>query len=212
MVRVLELFACEGGATMGLLATPGVTHVTSMELDPEHHAKHQARFRGSRRVRSVCADVTELSIPDLRRGQFDIIWASPPCQRRTVAGHFRSHSQRTSYVNMLPFVRDIARKLGVPYVMENTPRTNVVSGWDGRNRGHSHEDATEYVMRHGVLFTPVGHMGGIWGNKADVIGALGVPSRYANPATWSMQGLVESIPSEYARAVMTVTLECRGGD
>ena len=60
---------------------------------------------------------------------FDLVWASPPCQA------FTAYKRRSDHVaprpNLIPATRDLLRREGVPYIIENVPGA----------REHLHEPA-----------------------------------------------------------------------
>jgi DNA (cytosine-5)-methyltransferase 1 len=66
----------------------------------------------------VCADAMGRDVrPIIERGDFDFIWASPPCQAYTNAQRLRANS----HPDLVAPVRDILRSAGRPYCIENVP-------------------------------------------------------------------------------------------
>jgi DNA (cytosine-5)-methyltransferase 1 len=55
----------------------------------------------------------------VRLEDFDLIWASPPCQSFTA--YRRRHNHVGAYPNLIPQTRGMLRRSGVPWVIENVP-------------------------------------------------------------------------------------------
>jgi DNA (cytosine-5)-methyltransferase 1 len=113
MPRALDLFCCAGGATRGLQLAG--YHVTGVDIRPQpryvgnvfHQDDAMAWLRGERESLA----------------SFDLVWASPPCQRYsrlTPVGYHADHP------DLLPVVRDILRAQSVPYVVENVEGTQTL--------------------------------------------------------------------------------------
>ena len=58
--------------------------------------------------------------PPVRLEDFDLIWASPPCQRYTMVFRGREKLQER-YPDLLPPTRALLEGSGVPYIIENVP-------------------------------------------------------------------------------------------
>jgi DNA (cytosine-5)-methyltransferase 1 len=102
-VRALDLFCCAGGASAGLVAAG--YEVVGVDLEPQ--PDYPFPF--------VQADATDFTLTELRT--YDLIWASPPCQA------FTAYKRRPDHVaprpNLIPIVRMMLQRSGVPYVIEN---------------------------------------------------------------------------------------------
>lgn len=104
-MKALDLFCCAGGASEGLALAGFDVQGVDREDQPEYrHCFTQA-------------DVLSL-VPSFLR-QFDLVWASPPCQG------FTAYKRRPGHVapmaNLIPQTRDLLRAAGVPYIIENVP-------------------------------------------------------------------------------------------
>jgi DNA (cytosine-5)-methyltransferase 1 len=105
MPLALDLFCGAGGATRGL-------QMAGFEVVGIDH-KCQPRYCGDHFIQ---ADALR---PPVRLEDFDLIWASPPCQAFTAykrrPGHVAAHP------NLIPQTRAILLASGAPYVIENIP-------------------------------------------------------------------------------------------
>lgn len=107
-MKALDLFCGAGGATRGLQQAG--FHVTGVDLHP------QPNYCGDRFIQgdALAIDALELSL-----GQYDLIWASPPCQA------FTAYKRRPGHVaevtSLIPQVRAMLRSWGGHYVIENVP-------------------------------------------------------------------------------------------
>ncbi|HXU06436.1 MAG TPA: DNA cytosine methyltransferase [Polyangia bacterium] len=101
--RALDLFCGAGGAAMGL-------HRAGFDVigvDVKRQQRYPFRF--------IQADALALPV---RLRDFDLIWASPPCQAHTALSKMwnaRKHEDR------IPETRALLEASGVPYVIENVP-------------------------------------------------------------------------------------------
>lgn len=100
--RALDLFCCAGGATAGLQRAG--FHVTGVDI------KMQPNYCGDAFVQ---ADALK---PPFELRSFDFIWASPPCQAYSSATNTQDKAQ---YPRLIPDVREMLRKSGRPYAIEN---------------------------------------------------------------------------------------------
>ena len=105
-VRALDLFCKAGGATHGLRMVG--YHVTGVDVAPQsryvgdvfHQDDAMAWLRGEREPLA----------------SFDLIWASPPCQRYS---ELTPADYRADHPDLLPDVMDILRCQDTPYIVEN---------------------------------------------------------------------------------------------
>lgn len=102
--RALDLFCCAGGATRGLQEAG--YHVTGVDIRP------QPRYVGDCFVQ---ADAMGLDWEG-----YDLIWASPPCQRYS---RLTSERTRHEHPDLLPEVLKRLRAQSTPYITENVEGT-----------------------------------------------------------------------------------------
>lgn len=106
MKRALDLFCCAGGATRGLQQAG--YHVTGVDIRPQpryvgdvfHQDDAMAWLRGEREPLA----------------SFDLIWASPPCQRYSES---TPPAYKVHHPDLLPEVGTLLRAQCVPYIIEN---------------------------------------------------------------------------------------------
>lgn len=111
-MKALDLFCKAGGATKGLQFAG--YHVTGVDIEPQprycgdvfHQDDAMAWLKGEREALD----------------SFDLIWASPPCQRYTNAQRIRGRE----HPDMITDVRMYLRACGVPYIIENVPGAPLV--------------------------------------------------------------------------------------
>jgi len=99
-VKALDLFCGAGGASMGLYLAG--FEVTGVDINPQ--ARYPFRF--------IQADAMEVDIAG-----FDLIWASPPCQRYSAGAAKWGTSE--DHPHMIPAIRDRLIENGAPYIIEN---------------------------------------------------------------------------------------------
>lgn len=116
---VYDPFACEGGATAGLIKAGYTVYASDrskarLKYNP---APHKTVGDALLLLRHL-ADKGAVEFDDgslLHRGWIDLLWLSPPCQ-----GYTRGNAgKETSWPKLIPEVRELAQALGVPYVIEN---------------------------------------------------------------------------------------------
>lgn len=104
MPRLLDLFACEGGASVGYMRAGW--DVTAVDLDANRLKRNPADERYVSDALVFAVDFGHT---------FDAIHASPPCQ-----GYTRGNAGReTSWPKLIPAVREALEATGRPYVIEN---------------------------------------------------------------------------------------------
>jgi len=102
--RVLDLYCCAGGATMGMIQAWPEAHVTGVDI------KWQKNYCGHDFIQGDAIAVAR------RIGRkFDFIWASPPCQSYSAAMRHLAAPQPM----LIEPLRELLLKLGVPWVIEN---------------------------------------------------------------------------------------------
>ena len=110
-MRALDLFCGGGGAALGLIEAG--FEVTGVDIEPRHAKVYPGRF--------VVGDACR---PPFRLLDFDLVWASPPCQRFSAMTTARNHRERDEYPDLIGPVRELLA--GHPWtVIENVPRAPI---------------------------------------------------------------------------------------
>lgn len=99
--KALDLFCKAGGASMGLHLAG--FDVTGVDIEPQ--PRYPFRF--------IQADALGFPLEG-----YDFIWASPPCQRYSIASQCRP-GLAGEYPDLIAPIRDRLERAGVPYVIEN---------------------------------------------------------------------------------------------
>lgn len=104
--RLLDLFCGAGGAGMGYHRAG--FDVTGVDIAPQPH--YPFAF--------VQSDALEYLAE--HGGEFDVIHASPPCQKFTALQNVNAAQGRTNnHIDFIPATRQALRDAGKPYVIEN---------------------------------------------------------------------------------------------
>lgn len=103
MVRALDLFCGAGGASMGLHRAG--FDVTGIDLRPQ--PRYPFRF--------IQGDALH---PPVRLGDFDLIWASPPCEAYTRVWRGRPEA-RLDYPDLIEPTRTMLLAAHRPFIIEN---------------------------------------------------------------------------------------------
>lgn len=108
-VRVLDLFCCAGGAALGIRQAFDAIgkRVEIVGVDIKPRPRYPFRF--------VLGDALEHA---RRAGEFDFVWASPPCQLYSVA---TPQAARRRHPDLVARTRDLLLAEDVPFVIENVP-------------------------------------------------------------------------------------------
>ncbi len=181
--RLLDLFCCAGGASMGY-------HMAGFDVvgvDAEQQPRYPFEFRQM--------DITTLTKRQARNIQrrFDAVAASPPCQAHTPLRHLHKHKQ---YTDLVEWTRDVLDRIGLPFIIENVPGAPLLdpvqlcgsafglrvrrhrlfeANWDIRGIGCSHE----WQNRH----RPYGYYrGGRRVSRGERTGWTGIVPVYGNEA------------------------------
>jgi DNA (cytosine-5)-methyltransferase 1 len=102
-MRLLDLFCGQGGASEGYRRAG--FEVTGIDISP------------MKRYPFTFYQFDVLALTPEYLAQFDAIHASPPCKVHTVLKAFSD----PSHLNLIPETRDMLRRSGRPYVIENVP-------------------------------------------------------------------------------------------
>lgn len=110
-IKALDLFCGAGGAALGL--TQVGFDVTGVDIN-DHSAIYPGRF--------LQGDVLDLSALGIDPGDYDFIWASPPCQAFSTLTRNENKVKRP---NLIPDVRRILMASGLHYAIENVPAAPI---------------------------------------------------------------------------------------
>lgn len=105
-MRVLDLFCKAGGASMGLHRAG--FDVTGVDIEPQ--PRYPFRFIQDDAMAWLCGERAPLA-------SFDLIWASPPCQKYSAMSVVTG--RKGQYPDLVGAVRDTLTSSGVPYIIEN---------------------------------------------------------------------------------------------
>lgn len=106
-MRVLDLFCGAGGAAMGLHQAWPDAEIVGVDIKPQ--PRYPFTF--------VHGDAMTYPLEG-----FDFIWASPPCQKYSTAALSHRMNGR-EYSDLVVATRERLCKSGIPWVMENVPRS-----------------------------------------------------------------------------------------
>lgn len=123
--KLLDLFCCEGGASMGYSRAGfdvyGVDLFEKFTRARYPFASHKgdAILALARLLAGESIDFTHRdgTVESLSLADFDAIAASPPCQAYSIT----RHSHHNEHPDLVGPVRYLLRQTGLPYVMENVP-------------------------------------------------------------------------------------------
>ena len=132
--RILDLFCCEGGASVGYHRAGfdvfGVDMFQYVDKDGKRRGYTRARYpfvslqsdAVLALVRLLAGESLLFTGPDgtqwlMKLSDFDAIAASPPCQAYSIT----KHSHNSEHPDLVGPVRWLLRQAGLPYVMENVP-------------------------------------------------------------------------------------------
>ena len=107
-MKILDLYCCCGGASTGL-NDDGKNKVTGVDITGGHNYPFEF----------IKSDVFALDENFFK--EFDLIWASPPCQQFSIGSKRWLNLGYEMPCNLIPQTRDLLLKTGKPFVIENVP-------------------------------------------------------------------------------------------
>ena len=157
--RVLDLFTGVGGARVGY--EKAGFEVIGVDIEPQPDYPGPSRF--------IQADVLEATRFTFQG--FDLIHASPPCQRKCTLTAGTNAHLADRYPDLYPQTKALLEEIGLPYVIENPcSRPDVVlcgemfglrvirhrkfelGGWKAEAPAHVKHRGRVAGMRHGVWY------------------------------------------------------------
>lgn len=117
MRKLLDLFCGAGGCTKGYQEAG--FYVVGVDINP------QKNYIGEEFIQADVMTWLEEAITSRYTDQFDVIHASPPCQRYSTLGsmHNVDPSSHPDYIGGL---RGLLGRVGSPYIIENVPGSPLV--------------------------------------------------------------------------------------
>jgi DNA (cytosine-5)-methyltransferase 1 len=107
MLKILDLFCGQGGACEGIAEAVKDSFIVGVDIeDMLYYPQYFMQY-----------DVMKLDKRFLQN--FDLIWASPPCQLYTTVTN--GQKEKFKHLDLLPDVRNMLIAAGCPYVIENVP-------------------------------------------------------------------------------------------
>jgi len=210
---LLDLFGGGGGAGWGYVLAG--FDVTSVDLHTRQDLPQSPHFR------HVKADALELLLDVDYLRTFDALHGSPPCQTETALVELRkAQGKGTDKVNLIPETRAGFEASGLPYVIENVPRSSVRpdvilcgSSFGLKVRRHRHFETNVHLFGLPCDHARAGRPVGVYGSKGDDIPSGGSTARTleegreAMGIPWmSWSALVEAIPPAYTHHLGTQLL------
>lgn len=110
-LKALDLFCKAGGATKGLQRAGFVVH--GVDIEPQPHYCGEGFIQ---------ADAMTIGTYEWYQ-QFDLVWASPPCQGYSKAQRIRDNE----HPKLIEDLRRLLRIMRVPWVIENVPGSPLIN-------------------------------------------------------------------------------------
>lgn len=165
-MRLLDLFCGGGGAAVGY-ARAGFD-VVGVDIEPQPRYPFEC-------FQDDALDFLEGLLVDRTETFFDVIHASPPCQAysSTRAINLARWGKTPEHPDLVKPVRDLLQRSGLPYVIENVPRSPLLnplvlcgSMFDLRVRWHRLFESNTLLFR-----LPCAHVGhdfvGVYGDHPE---------------------------------------------
>jgi DNA (cytosine-5)-methyltransferase 1 len=105
-MKILDLFCCAGGASMGLHQAFPEAEITGVDI------VHQKHYPFTFVLGDALSHPTE---------GFDFIWASPPCQEYCTAA-IKERANGKKYADLVAETREKLLLSGIPWVIENVTK------------------------------------------------------------------------------------------
>lgn len=122
MRRVLDVCCCEGGASAGYERAGFTPYGVDLFVDYTQKRYPYPSVKGDALTvlqRLLAGEAVEFNNGErLTLADFDMIHASPPCQRHTAGTRAVN---RSNYPDLIGPVRTLLKATGLPYVIENVP-------------------------------------------------------------------------------------------
>lgn len=107
-MKILDLFCCCGGASMGLSGN-GKNKIVGVDIQNNHNYPFEF----------IHSDV--FSLDKSFFNEFDLIWTSPPCQQFSIGSKRWLNAGHTMPPDLISETRNLLQKSGKPYIIENVP-------------------------------------------------------------------------------------------
>lgn len=204
---LLDLFGGAGGAAMGYVEAG--FHVVSVDIHTRRDLPDSPHFEHHH------GDALDWMQPHNLR-EFDALHGSPPCQTHTALVELRkAQGKGTSKVDLIPQTRAAFEASGLPYVIENVPRSTVRpdvvlcgSSFGLKVRRHRWFESNVAMFGLPCDHAAQGRPVGVYGSKGDDIPSGGSTARTleegreAMGIPWmSWSALVEAIPPAYTHHI-----------
>lgn len=158
--RLLDLFCCEGGASMGYHRAG--FDVVGVDIEPRRAEGYPFEFHQGDAIEFVAHHGHE----------FDAIAASPPCQRFSVAAS--AHGNALDHPDLIEPTRSALIATGKPYIIENVPTAPLLNpvmicGWAmglRHLRRHRHFESNVWLMSPGCA-CPDGDTVSVFGHSGE---------------------------------------------
>jgi DNA (cytosine-5)-methyltransferase 1 len=211
-MRILDLFCGAGGASVGY--SYGGARVVGVDINPQPHYPLTFKF-----YQADALSVLRGEHKDINPSEFDLIHASPPCQRYSKMT--KRWAIEDSHPDLIGEVRRLILNLGMPYVIENVPGAPLVrpvrvcgsmfdlriEGTDWQLRRHRMFETNFYVPQLKCMHR--GRAVGVYGNSGGSSKRDGI--KFPNTDGWReamdinwMTGkeLSEAIPPIYTEFIL----------